>query len=143
MNTLERLLNADNTKFQPRVEKFTIFVSKLGEELEFTVRELSTEKYQKLAECAVGFDMDGNIKQNMYDFRVSLIYNSCKDIFCNDSLMAKFNCAEPQELVGKILTGSEIEKLAEEVARLSEHATTELEKEGDEVNFPEKVNLQK
>ncbi len=135
MNTLEKLLNLDTKVLQKNTGTLKIFCKKLGEELEFPCTELNTETLATLKEESVFITRDGQMRVNDFKANVNLIFKGCPTIFANSQLLKKFGCAEPQELVPRLLTEDEIQQLSNYIYSLSERAVEEIENKDKEVGF--------
>lgn len=138
MNTLEKLLNLDATVLQKKTGTKKMLCKKLGEELEFPCTELETETLALLKEEAVILTPDKEIRTNEFMANVKLIYRGCPTIFANAQLLKKFGCAEPQELVPKILTEDEITELSNFIYDLSKRGVDEIANREEEVGFSKK-----
>ncbi|APH18836.1 phage tail assembly chaperone [Clostridium botulinum] len=112
MNIVDELLKMDGGKIEKIEKEYKIKLKKLGgKEFVFIVKEVDPELISEYQENLI--DMDGkNVEiSGTFNMKANLIAESCADVFRSEELLKKFKCPTPIELMKKIMTAGEIEKL--------------------------------
>ncbi|MBO0537915.1 XkdN-like protein [Clostridium botulinum] len=112
MNIVDELLKMDEGKIEKIEKEYKIKLKKLGgKEFVFIVKEVDPELISEYQENLI--DMDGkNVEiSGTFNMKANLIAESCADVFRSEELLKKFKCPTPIELMKKIMTAGEIEKL--------------------------------
>ncbi|NFQ86828.1 hypothetical protein FDG04_16315 [Clostridium sporogenes] len=112
MNIVDELLKMDEGKIEKVEKEYKIKLKKLGnKEFTFVVKEVDPELISEYQEGLI--DMEGKSVEisGTFNMKANLIAESCADVFRNQELLKKFKCPTPIELMKKIMTGGEIEKL--------------------------------
>lgn len=135
MNTLEEILSLDTKVLQPKTGIKKMMCSKINKELEFHCTEIDTETLARIKEESVILTSDRQMRVNDFDANVRMIFKGCPSIFANQQVLKKFNCAEPQELIPRLLTEDEITELSDYVYSLSDRAVKETGKIDEKVGF--------
>ncbi|MHB9947430.1 XkdN-like protein [Clostridium botulinum] len=120
MSIVDELLKMDEGKIEKIEKEYKIKLKKLGgKEFIFLVREVDPELISEYQENLI--DMDGkNVEiSGTFNMKANLISESCSDIFRSQELLKKFKCPTPVELIKKLMTGGEIEKLYEHVQEVN------------------------
>ena len=96
-----------------------MYVTKIGEKLEFEIQAINPEKMDDIQQKAVKIENGEVVGVDLYKTKVLTILEGCP-MFKDKALREHFNCPTPKELIGKLLLKGEIDALVEAIDNLSE-----------------------
>lgn len=129
VSIIDKLMKIDAGKVKKNEGVLTMKLKRIGETLDFNCIEVDSERATELDEETLNMSMNGSIKVSTFDTKIKLILLGCKD-FRDEGLQTHFGCQSPKDLVKKLMTKDEIEKLADFISNLgglAEDSENELE----------------
>ncbi|SFE87819.1 phage tail assembly chaperone [Peptostreptococcus sp. D1] len=124
MSIVEKLMKIDAGLLSKNKGTLKMKLKRIGEEVEFECVEVDSEKATNLDEEALNIQLSGGIGIATFNTKIKLILLGCS-LFSNKELQEHFNCTDSKDLIKKLLTKSEIEKLADFIANLGGLADSE------------------
>lgn len=112
MNTIEKLLKVNASEVKKLEKDVKIKLKRLGgQEFVFHITEVPYDDYAEMQSAMLegGADM-GTLKND-------IILAAC-DLFKNNDLLKHFGCAIPYDLIEKLMTSGEVDKLFGEIIDL-------------------------
>lgn len=131
MNLVEKLLKIDAGKIEMPKEVFTMYCSKLKQELEFEIQAIDPEKYIKIQSDSMEFGAEGFEELKVFELKTKLLIEGCS-IFRNAEVMGHFDAVTPKELIKSMLLAGEINKLSDAITKLN-GVTSDKKKEKEEI----------
>ncbi len=119
MNIIDKLMKIDAGMLETPTAIHEMYVTKIGEKLEFEIQAINPEKMDDIQQKAVKIENGEVVGVDLYKTKVLTILEGCP-MFKDKSLREHFNCPTPKELIGKLLLKGEIDALVEAIDNLSE-----------------------
>lgn len=135
MNLVEQLLSYNPSEIKRPVKVFKMKLAKLGgTEFEFPIQALDTETACKIQDIQFRIlaKQDMEMESNMYEAKMETIKAGCPSLF-NAKIRDHFNVVSNEQLISKLMTPAEIDKLKDEIDNLTGY---EIE------TNPEKVDVE-
>ena len=107
-----------------------MFVTKVGEVLEFEIEAINAEKATEIQQKAIKIE-NGNVSDiDVYKTKVLTIMEGCQ-MFKDKALREHFKAPTPKELINKLLLKGEVDDLVDAINNLSD--LKKIEKAEDEI----------
>ena len=107
-----------------------MFVTKVGEVLDFEIQAINAEKATEIQQKAIKIE-NGNVSDiDVYKTKVLTIMEGCP-MFKDKALREHFKAPTPKELINKLLLKGEVEDLVDAINNLSD--LKKIEKAEDEI----------
>ena len=119
MNIIDKLMKIDAGMLETPTAIHEMYVTKIGEKLEFEIQAINPEKMDDIQQKAVKIENGEVVGVDLYKTKVLTILEGCP-MFKDKALREHFNCPTPKELIGKLLLKGEIDALVEAIDKLSE-----------------------
>lgn len=119
MNIIDKLMKIDDGMLETPTAIHEMYVTKIGEKLEFEIQAINPEKMDDIQQKAVKIENGEVVGVDLYKTKVLTILEGCP-MFKDKALREHFNCPTPKELIGKLLLKGEIDALVEAIDNLSE-----------------------
>ena len=119
MNIIDKLMKIDAGMLETPTAIHEMYVTKIGEKLEFEIQAINPEKMDDIQQKAVKIENGEVVGVDLYKTKVLTILEGCP-LFKDKALREHFNCPTPKELIGKLLLKGEIDALVEAIDNLSE-----------------------
>ena len=119
MNIIDKLMKIDAGMLETPTAIHEMYVTKIGEKLEFEIQAINPEKMDDIQQKAVKIENGEVVGVDLYKTKVLTILEGCP-MFKDKALREHFNCPTPKELIGKLLLKGEIDALVESIDNLSE-----------------------
>ena len=119
MNIIDKLMKIDAGMLETPTAIHEMYVTKIGERLEFEIQAINPEKMDDIQQKAVKIENGEVVGVDLYKTKVLTILEGCP-MFKDKALREHFNCPTPKELIGKLLLKGEIDALVEAIDNLSE-----------------------
>ncbi len=119
MNIIDKLMKIDAGTLETPKAVHEMYVTKIGEKLEFEIQAINPEKMDDIQQKAVKIENGEVVGVDLYKTKVLTILEGCP-MFKDKALREHFNCPTPKELIGKLLLKGEIDALVEAIDNLSE-----------------------
>lgn len=120
MNTIEKLLAYDAGKIKVPEKVVSMRLKQLGnQKFDFPCKAVDPEYVSELQENSIEFKKGDIEKIKMYDTKVMTIIEGCPTIFKSEELLRHFKVRTPKELIKVLMVSGEIDKLKEEIDKLS------------------------
>ena len=130
MNIIDKLMKIDAGTLETPKAVHKMFVTKVGEVLEFEIEAINAEKATEIQQKALKLE-NGNVTDiDVYKTKVLTIMEGCP-MFKDKALREHFKCPTPKELINKLLLKGEVEDLVEAINNLSD--LKKIEKAEDEI----------
>ena len=130
MNIIEKLMKIDAGTLETPKAVHKMFVTKVGEVLDFEIQAINAEKATEIQQKAIKIE-NGNVSDiDVYKTKVLTIMEGCQ-MFKDKALREHFNCPTPKELINKLLLKGEVDDLVEAINNLSD--LKKIEKAEDEI----------
>lgn len=117
MGLIDNLMKIDAGLVKKNEGTLVMKLKRIGKEMEFNCIEVDSETATQLDEETLNMSMNGNIEVSTFNTKIKLILLGCKDLR-DEGLRAHFGCQTPKDLIKKLMTKDEIEKLADFVSNL-------------------------
>ncbi|WP_462133176.1 phage tail assembly chaperone [Peptostreptococcus stomatis] len=117
MGLIDNLMKIDAGLVKKNEGTLVMKLKRIGKEMEFNCIEVDSEKATQLDEETLNMSMNGNIEVSTFNTKIKLILLGCKDLR-DEGLRAHFSCQTPKDLIKKLMTKDEIEKLADFISNL-------------------------
>ena len=119
MNIIDKLMKIDAGMLETPTAIHEMYVTKIGEKLEFEIQAINPEKMDDIQQKAVKIENGEVVGVDLYKTKILTILEGCP-MFKDKALREHFNCPTPKELIGKLLLKGEIDALVEAIDNLSE-----------------------
>ena len=119
MNIIDKLMKIDAGMLETPTAIHEMYVTKIGEKLEFEIQAINPERMDDIQQKAVKIENGEVVGVDLYKTKVLTILEGCP-MFKDKALREHFNCPTPKELIGKLLLKGEIDALVEAIDNLSE-----------------------
>ena len=119
MNIIDKLMKIDAGMLETPTAIHEMYVTKIGEKLEFEIQAINPEKMDDIQQKAVKIENGEVVGVDLYKTKILTILEGCP-MFQDKALREHFNCPTPKELIGKLLLKGEIDALVEAIDNLSE-----------------------
>ena len=130
MNIIDKLMKIDAGTLETPKAVHKMFVTKVGEVLDFEIQAINAEKATEIQQKAIKIE-NGNVSDiDVYKTKVLTIMEGCP-MFKDKALREHFNCPTPKELINKLLLKGEVDSLVDAINNLSD--LKEIEKADDEI----------
>ena len=130
MNIVDKLMKIDAGTLETPKAVHKMFVTKVGEVLDFEIQAINAEKATEIQQKAIKIE-NGNVSDvDVYKTKVLTIMEGCP-MFKDKALREHFKCPTPKELINKLLLKGEVEDLVEAINNLSD--LKKIEKAEDEI----------
>ena len=130
MNIIDKLMKIDAGTLETPKAIHKMFVTKVGEVLDFEIQAINAEKATEKQQKAIKIE-NGNVADiDVYKTKVLTILEGCP-MFKDKALREHFKCPTPKELINKLLLKGEVEDLVEAINNLSD--LKKIEKAEDEI----------
>lgn len=107
-----------------------MFVTKVGEVLDFEIQAINAEKATEIQQKAIKIE-NGNVSDiDVYKTKVLTIMEGCP-MFKDKALREHFKAPTPKELINKLLLKGEVDDLVDAINNLSD--LKKIEKAEDEI----------
>lgn len=137
MNIVEQLLSYEASDLVIRRSVFPMSLTKLnGQVFEFPIQALTTEQACMIQDSMLEVDSKtGKMHVVSYEAKVNTVIYGCPDIFRNKQLLEHFNCPSGRDLVSKLLTAGELDKLKDAIDQLSGYDADDMQTDIDETEL--------
>ena len=130
MNIIDILMQIDDETLETPKAIHKMFVTKVGEVLDFEIEAINAEKATEIQQKAIKIE-NGNVSDiDVYKTKVLTIMEGCP-MFKDKALREHFKCPTPKELINKLLLKGEVEDLVDAINNLSD--LKKIEKAEDEI----------
>ena len=130
MNIIDKLMKIDAGTLETPKAVHKMFVTKVGEVLEFEIEAINAEKATEIQQKAIKIE-NGNVSDiDVYKTKVLTIMEGCQ-MFKDKALREHFKAPTPKELINKLLLKGEVDDLVEAINNLSD--LKKIEKAEDEI----------
>ena len=130
MNIVDKLMKIDAGTLETPKAVHKMFVTKVGEVLDFEIQAINAEKATEIQQKALKLE-NGNVTDiDVYKTKVLTIMEGCP-MFKDKALREHFKCPTPKELINKLLLKGEVEDLVDAINNLSD--LKKIEKAEDEI----------
>ena len=130
MNIIDKLMKIDAGTLETPKAIHKMFVTKVGEVLDFEIQAINAEKATEIQQKAIKIE-NGNVSDiDVYKTKVLTIMEGCT-MFKDKALREHFNCPTPKELINKLLLKGEVDDLVDAINNLSD--LKKIEKAEDEI----------
>ena len=130
MNIIDKLMKIDAGTLETPKAVHKMFVTKVGEVLDFEIQAINAEKATEIQQKAIKIE-NGNVSDvDVYKTKGLTIMEGCP-MFKDKALREHFNCPTPKELINKLLLKGEVEDLVDAINNLSD--LKKIEKAEDEI----------
>ena len=130
MNIIDKLMKIDAGTLETPKAVHKMFVTKVGEVLDFEIQAINAEKATEIQQKAIKIE-NGNVSDiDVYKTKVLTIMEGCP-MFKDKALREHFKCPTPKELINKLLLKGEVDDLVDAINNLSN--LEEIEKAEDEI----------
>ena len=130
MNIIDKLMKIDAGTLETPKAVHKMFVTKVGEVLEFEIEAINAEKATEIQQKAIKLE-NGNVSDiDLYKTKVLTIMEGCP-MFKDKKLREHFKAPTPKELINKLLLIGEVDALVNAINDLSD--LKEVEKAEDEI----------
>src|SRR5574344_770363 len=119
MNIIDKLMKIDAGTLETPKAIHKMFVTKVGEVLDFEIQAINVEKATEIQQKAIKIE-NGNVSDiDVYKTKVLTILEGCP-MFKDKALREHFNCPTPKELINKLLLKGEVDDLVDAIKNLSD-----------------------
>lgn len=118
MSIVDELMKIDAGLVKKNEADLKMKLSRIGKEYTFHCIEIDQEEATKLAEEGLNINANGDISVSTFKTRIQTILLGCPSVFQNAELQAHFGCITSLDLIKKLLTKDEIEKLSDFINEL-------------------------
>ena len=135
MNTIDLLLGIDKGKFEKETKKIKVksLSKKAGEDIFFTVKELTMDEFKKISDLATTKKRHGITETDEVKVAIDTILKSVVEPnFRDEKLLEYYEAETPKELVKKLLKAGEIMEVYREIEKVSGYNQDEDEQEKEE-----------
>ena len=130
MNIIDKLMKIDAGMLETPTAIHEMYVTKIGEKLEFEIEAINAEKATEIQQKAIKIE-NGNVSDiDVYKTKVLTIMEGCP-MFKDKALREHFNCPTPKELINKLLLKGEVDDLVDAINNLSD--LKKIEEAEDEI----------
>ena len=130
MNIIDKLMKIDAGTLETPKAVHKMFVTKVGEVLEFEIQAINAEKATEIQQKAIKIE-NGNVADiDVYKTKVLTILEGCP-MFKDKALREHFKAPTPKELINKLLLKGEVDDLVDAINNLSD--LKKIEKAEDEI----------
>ena len=130
MNIIDKLMKIDAGTLETPKAVHKMFVTKVGEVLEFEIQAINAEKATEIQQKAIKIE-NGNVSDiDVYKTKVLTIMEGCP-MFKDKALREHFNCPTAKELINKLLLKGEVDDLVDAINNLSD--LKKIEEAEDEI----------
>ena len=130
MNIIDKLMKIDAGTLETPKAIHKMFVTKVGEVLDFEIQAINAEKATEIQQKAIKIE-NGNVSDiDVYKTKVLTIMEGCP-MFKDKALREHFNCPTPKELINKLLLKGEVDDLVDAINNLSD--LKKIEEAEDEI----------
>lgn len=130
MNIIDKLMKIDAGTLETPKAVHKMFVTKVGEVLEFEIEAINAEKATEIQQKAIKIE-NGNVSDiDVYKTKVLTIMEGCQ-MFKDKALREHFKAPTPKELINKLLLKGEVDDLVDAINNLSD--LKKIEKAEDEI----------
>ena len=130
MNIIDKLMKIDAGTLETPKAVHKMFVTKVGEVLDFEIQAINAEKATEIQQKAIKIE-NGNVSDiDVYKTKVLTIMEGCP-MFKDKVLREHFKAPTPKELINKLLLKGEVEDLVDAINNLSD--LKKIEKAEDEI----------
>ena len=130
MNIVDKLMKIDAGTLETPKAVHKMFVTKVGEVLDFEIQAINAEKATEIQQKAIKIE-NGNVSDiDVYKTKVLTIMEGCP-MFKDKALREHFKAPTPKELINKLLLKGEVEDLVDAINNLSD--LKKIEKAEDEI----------
>ena len=130
MNIIDKLMKIDAGTLETPKAIHKMFVTKVGEVLEFEIQAINAEKATEIQQKAIKIE-NGNVSDiDVYKTKVLTIMEGCP-MFKDKALREHFKAPTPKELINKLLLKGEVDDLVDAINNLSN--LEEIEEAEDEI----------
>ena len=130
MNIIEKLMKIDAGTLETPKAVHKMFVTKVGEVLDFEIQAINAEKATEIQQKAIKIE-NGNVSDiDVYKTKVLTIMEGCP-MFKDKALREHFKAPTPKELINKLLLKGEVDDLVDAINNLSD--LKKIEKAEDEI----------
>ena len=130
MNIIDKLMKIDAGTLETPKAIHKMFVTKVGEVLDFEIEAINAEKATEIQQKAIKIE-NGNVSDiDVYKTKVLTIMEGCP-MFKDKAPREHFKCPTPKELINKLLLKGEVEDLVDAINNLSD--LKKIEKAEDEI----------
>ena len=130
MNIIDKLMKIDAGTLETPKAVHKMFVTKVGEVLDFEIEAINAEKATEIQQKAIKIE-NGNVSDiDVYKTKVLTIMEGCP-MFKDKALREHFKCPTPKELINKLLLKGEVEDLVDAINNLSD--LKKIEEAEDEI----------
>ena len=119
MNIIDKLMKIDAGMLETPTAIHEMYVTKIGEKLEFEIQAINPEKMDDIQQKAVKIENGEVVGVDLYKTKILTILEGCP-MFKDKELRNHFNTPTPKELIGKLLLKGEIDALVDAINDLSE-----------------------
>ena len=119
MNIIDKLMKIDAGMLETPTAIHEMYVTKIGEKLEFEIQAINPEKMDDIQQKAVKIENGEVVGVDLYKTKILTILEGCP-MFKDKELRNHFNAPTPKELIGKLLLKGEIDALVDAINDLSE-----------------------
>ena len=130
MNIIDKLMKIDAGMLETPTAIHEMYVTKIGEKLEFEIQAINPEKMDDIQQKAVKIENGEVVGVDLYKTKVLTILEGCP-MFKDKALREHFNCPTPKELINKLLLKGEVDDLVDAINNLSD--LKKIEKAEDEI----------
>lgn len=130
MNIIDKLMKIDAGTLETPKAVHKMFVTKVGEVLDFEIQAINAEKATEIQQKAIKIE-NGNVADiDVYKTKVLTILEGCP-MFKDKALREHFKAPTPKELINKLLLKGEVDDLVDAINNLSD--LKKIEKAEDEI----------
>ena len=130
MNIVDKLMKIDAGTLETPKAVHKMFVTKVGEVLDFEIQAINAEKATEIQQKAIKIE-NGNVSDiDVYKVKVLTIMEGCP-MFKDKALREHFKAPTPKELINKLLLKGEVDDLVDAINNLSD--LKKIEKAEDEI----------
>lgn len=130
MNIIDKLMKIDAGTLETPKAVHKMFVTKVGEVLDFEIQAINAEKATEIQQKAIKIE-NGNVSDiDVYKTKVLTIMEGCP-MFKDKALREHFKAPTPKELINKLLLKGEVDDLVDAINNLSD--LKKIEKAEDEI----------
>ena len=130
MNIIDKLMKIDAGMLETPTAIHEMYVTKIGEKLEFEIQAINPEKMDDIQQKAVKIENGEVVGVDLYKTKVLTILEGCP-MFKDKALREHFKAPTPKELINKLLLKGEVDDLVDAINNLSD--LKKIEKAEDEI----------
>ena len=130
MNIIDKLMKIDAGTLETPKAVHKMFVTKVGEVLDFEIQAINAEKATEIQQKAIKIENGSVSDIDVYKTKVLTIMEGCP-MFKDKALREHFKAPTPKELINKLLLKGEVEDLVDAINNLSD--LKKIEKAEDEI----------